>query len=360
MSLHQGGIGGSETALVQVATRLAQDGYEVKVYAQAEAGLYAGALWRPHSAWDPSEDADLLVVSRIPQVFDNPIAAARTALWCHDHSYASQITEARADRITDVVVLSDWQRDRFAELYPFLDGKLRLIRNGITYTDPQTGETRFPDGGRSFEERKPWCVYSSSADRGLDVLVRLWPRIRNRVKDAELHVFYGWETFDRFAVSNPQLLDFKARVLGAIGEAGGERAGIFMHGRVGQSGMYEAMQQARVWSYPTYFQETSCIGAMEARASGLAVVTSRLAALEETVGEHGVLLDPRKADGPDMWEITARYGDLFVDEVSRLLSDPGYWQQWHEKARDGVEELDWAEQLPGWEELVPMLARAAA
>jgi hypothetical protein len=64
-----------------------------------------------------------------------------------------------------------------------------------------------------------------------------------------------------------------------------------MRGRVSQPELHAAMGRARVWSYPTAFPETSCIGAMEARAAGLALVTSDVAALSETVGsDHGILI----------------------------------------------------------------------
>jgi SAM-dependent methyltransferase len=165
-SINTTGLGGSETALVQVAARMAQEGYEVKVYSGAEPGLVVGTMWRPFSAWDPTEECDLLVVSRMPHVFDNPLGAKRTALWCHDHSYPDALTPERAEKIDQIIVLSDWQRDRFARLYPFLEDKLTVIRNGITVADSSTGSSRFPDADAPFAERKPRCVFSSSADRG--------------------------------------------------------------------------------------------------------------------------------------------------------------------------------------------------
>lgn len=42
--------------------------------------------------------------------------------------------------------------------------------------------------------------------------------------------------------------------------------------------------------YPTWFYETSCITAMEALAAGLAVVTTPLAALPETLGSYGIFV----------------------------------------------------------------------
>jgi hypothetical protein len=94
--------------------RLAQEGYEVKVYSGAEPGLVRRRALAAVHAWDPTEECDLLVVSRMPHVFDNPIGAKRTALWCHDHSYPGALTEERAEQDRQIVVLSDWQRDRFA------------------------------------------------------------------------------------------------------------------------------------------------------------------------------------------------------------------------------------------------------
>jgi glycosyltransferase involved in cell wall biosynthesis len=46
-----------------------------------------------------------------------------------------------------------------------------------------------------------------------------------------------------------------------------------------------------VWLYPTWFSETSCITAMEAQAAGLIVVTSPIAALKETVGPRGYIVE---------------------------------------------------------------------
>jgi len=363
-SINTTGLGGSETALVQVSARLAREGWDVRVYSGAEPGLYAGALWRPFTAWDPTDDPDLLVVSRLCHVFDNPVGAKRTALWCHDNSYHGQLTEERADKIDHIVTLSDWQRERFADLYPFAADKLAVIRNGITVSgigDPT--DDRYPDADAPFEKRKPRCVYSSSADRGLDIMLELWPQIRERVPDAELHVFYGFDVLDRVAIANPALVAYKQHVLKLAADAGGEQGGVFLRGRVGQKDLIAEMQQARVWSYPTGFLETSCIGAMEARAAGLAIVTSKLGALVETVGRHGCLVPWRKPED-EPYNRTKTYRRAFVDLVSTALSDQDVWEKLHAAAREGVEQLDWSERIPEWETLaftasVPVETRQA-
>jgi glycosyltransferase involved in cell wall biosynthesis len=347
-SLKDGGIGGSETALVQVATRMASDGWLVKVYSGAEPGLLGGVLYRPFSAWDPTEQVDLLVVSRMPHVFDNPVGAKQTALWCHDHSYDT-LTPARAEKIDHIVVLSEWQYDRFARLYPWAEDRLTIIRNGISLRD-WFGTDNYPMASRAFKARKPRLVYSSSADRGLDVLLDLWPRIREQVPKAELHAFYGFETLDRVAQVNPQLAAYKAALLSKVQELGGEDGGIFLRGRVGQAVLADEMQQARVLAYPTAFLETSCITAMEARAAGLAIVTSDLGALTETVGEHGHLI---AWPGEETFAVNrdVGYQDEFVAAVVARLTQANLWEIWHRAALKGRDELDWSERIPQWEAL---------
>ncbi|HEY0466799.1 MAG TPA: glycosyltransferase, partial [Polyangiaceae bacterium] len=66
--------------------------------------------------------------------------------------------------------------------------------------------------------------------------------------------------------------------------------GVVFHGRLSPQTLAEHFRRASVWAYPDWFHETSCITAMQAQAAGLRIVTSALAALNETVGDRGVLL----------------------------------------------------------------------
>ena len=289
----------------------------------------------------------------MPHIFDKPVGAKVTAFWSHDHSYPEMLTDDRLDKIDHVVVLSEWQKARFARLYSAAKAKLTLIRNGIGMFDPDTDEDRYAEArARTFAQRKPRLVYSSSADRGLDVLVGLWPQIRERVPDAELHIFYGFNVLDAVARQNPQLQDFKRGLLAMIEEQGGEKAGIFLRGRVGQRELADEMGKARVWAYPTAFLETSCIGAMEARAAGLPIVTSDLAALHETVGDHGVLVGWTE-DEDEPFNQSSDYAQQFIDWVCDLIADEERWIGAHLLAAKDCEENDWQQRIPDWEALMP-------
>jgi len=364
-SLREGGIGGSETALVQVATRLAARGHHVRVYSSAVEGLYGGALYRPFTAWDPTEEVDLLIVSRLAHVFDNPMVGAKqSALWCHDHSYPDVLTEERASKVDRIVVLSDWHRKRFAKLYPFTRRRLRVIRNGISLREIETGENRYSHASRKFSARRPRVIYSSSPDRGLEVLLDVWPRIREQAPKAELHVFYGFETIDRMSSSNPSLQMLKRSLLTKVAQLGGEKGGVYLRGRVGQVELADEMQRARVLAYPTAFLETSCITAMEARAAGLPIVTSDLGALRETVGEHGYTIAwARNEDKP--CNHSPEYQDRFVRQVVGMMTDKALWTFWHQRALGtgeygpAADENDWEHRVDDWEALLPRPKRSA-
>jgi glycosyltransferase involved in cell wall biosynthesis/2-polyprenyl-3-methyl-5-hydroxy-6-metoxy-1,4-benzoquinol methylase len=348
-SIRDGGLGGSETALVQLALGLKDQGYDVRVFTDAEPGVYVGTIWRPAAAWNPAEYADATIVSRIPDAFLAPINSPTRALWCHDHTY--EIGRLQGENMTEIVCLSDWHAERTARLHPHLAEKIVVRRNGIL-TVGYGGDERFEAGNNTFDQRACKAIYSSSADRGLDVLLECWPEIKRLVPEAELDVFYGWDVFDAVARGNPGMWEFKAKVM-ALAEAA---EGVNMRGRVGQPELYEAMSTSRVWAYPTAFLETSCIGAMEARANGLAIVTSDLGALGETVGEHGHLI-AWSDDEDERCNETLSYRQQFITTVAALLADRGAWKRHHKSARQDWRELDWRKRCEEWAELIDERSR---
>lgn len=158
------------------------------------------------------------------------------------------------------------------------------------------------------------CVFSSSPDRGLQPLLDMWPRIREQVPDATLHVFYSFGNWEKVAQLNGDRAQLAQ--IANLKHLASTLPGVTLRGRVSQEELAREFLSAGVWTYPTWFWETSCITAMEAQAAGLHIVTSHLAALVETVGDRGVLL---RADNPDEVN-SAKYQDAFVQAVVDRLN----------------------------------------
>ena len=272
----QYGAGGSETAAIHMAKRLAARGHRVRVYGNpGRPGVYDGVMYLP---WEPGKPptSDVSVVWRFAPLLEWGSAKARL-LWVHDihpinwhHRYAPQ-----ADR---VMGLSKWHCARLVKDMRLAPSHVYRTRNGI---DPAL--FRQPESRNTHR-----CIYSSSPDRGLPVLLDMWPEIRRSVPDATLDVYYAWDLWrEAIAAKRDEMgryladnLERRCRML----------TGVRLHGGVDQATLAREMCASGVWIYPTWWAETACISALEAKAAGLHIVTSRIAALEETAA-GGWLVD---------------------------------------------------------------------
>ena len=298
------GIGGSEGAAINMAKRLVALGNRVQVYSSCGKhgeGIYEGVEYLSPEKFHDLK-CDVLVVSRWAPALgpETNVDAKVQILWVHDilPKSLSRENALRADR---VFVLSGWHKAIVQANFPFIHpDQLYQTRNGIN-----------PDNYRTWPTRNPHkAVYSSSPDRGLPALLRAWPRIREQVPDAELHVFYGFKNWEFAADENQKrlILELKHQMDQM------KPLGVHYRDRLPQHTLAEEFKSAGVWLFPTWFSETSCITAMEAQAAGLRIVTSHNAALVETVGKQGTLIEGDWLSSP--------YQDRFVAAAVRALVAP--------------------------------------
>ncbi len=300
------GLGGSETAAVRLAECLSDLGFVVTVYGELrEDTCWKQVIFRHHSKFDPLDRRGAVICSRLPELADRPIAAATRILWVHDVDCGPRLTPARAEAFDHVLALSGWHERHLAGRYPFLAEKIVRTRNGIhrPFFKPVP-----------WKDRVPRVLYTSSPDRGLDVLLRLWPRVVKQVPDAELvHVYAA--VYDRIADQDPRVGAHRDLIRGLA-----KQPGVVSLGSLGQRDLAALMCASRVWCHPSWmgehdaaFHETSCIGAMEAQAAGCLVVASDWGALSETV-QWGRLVN---SGGPG----DARWEDAFVGHIVEGLTD---------------------------------------
>lgn len=311
-SVTKNGIGGSETAVIEMAKRLKSRGMNVRVYGDCLGmeGCFDGVEYVDYSRYG-NMSCDFLVTSRRPSAIDpiHGVKANKTICWVHDVHMWNNLNPERALKIDKFFTLSQWHRSVFLNRYNFLSPeKVVVTRNGIDLS-------RFglvPGNPLPTLSRNPHkALYGSSPDRGLQIAVSLWPLIRKHVPDAELHAFYGFQTWEAFADERQKksISDLKNLI------KQNEKNGVFFHGRVSQSKLADQYMSGGVWAYPTWFSETSCISAMEAHAAGLRMITTPLAALQETVGNRGTMING-SCTTPD-------YQNKFVEAVVLAMTKDG-------------------------------------
>lgn len=287
------GIGGSETAVVEMAWRLAQRGHRVDVMGPIPQDCprrWRGTTWHPLEAADFTAPG-IWVLSRCPTALDSlpHRDTQRTWLICQDEDYPRQLTLERLNKLDRLVALCTDQADAFRVKYPDHAARVYQSSNGIR---PELVQEALA----AHLPRNPKALlYPSSPDRGLNTLLGIFRRAREYVPDLELHVCYGFDNIDKVVAKLAG--QARGRVLESqVGEikAALQQPGIVWHGRMGQPDLYRLWTRMGLWCYPVEFRETNCITCQEAQALGAIPITCPVWAVGEyTLG--GSLVEGRVA-----------------------------------------------------------------
>jgi len=188
---------------------------------------------------------------------------------------------------------------------------------------------------KTIRQHKLW--WQSSYDRGLDMLLFIWPDIKKAYPKATLDVAYGFELFDIAYANNPERQQWKESIKTLLNQDG-----ITHLGRIGQKELKEKRKECGILAYPTYFTEIFMIGAVEAQSDGLVPVVMNLAALKETVGS-GIKVD---GDIKDL-KIQKEY----LEKLLNLMGDTKLWEEESKKAVKFAEDYTWDKISDKWIEV---------
>ena len=245
------GIGGSETMVVEMAKRLATMGHRVRVFTSTGKygeGIFDGVEYRQTGHLELVKSCDVYVAWRNAGLLQHPIEAKLKLLWVHD-IWAGNATHRNLLKADRILALSQWHKDFMIGHHNLAPEHVRVTRNGIDLT-------RFYQEAGPRNPKK--VVYSSSPDRGLPVLLKVWPEIRKRVPDAELHVFYGFFNWKMAAQARGD--ENQLRMISQLEMQMQELAsqGVVYRDKVDQLTLAREFLTAGVWAHPTWFTETSC------------------------------------------------------------------------------------------------------
>lgn len=329
-SINTTGIGGSETAVIQIAKRFAHDGWQVDVYNDCNRfeGEYDTVGYWNCNRLIQGESADVLVSWRNPTIHEFPLPRKVSLLWQHDLHSGAAVKDHLA-KWDHVLGVSEWHRDYLSRMYG--TGNFGFVPNGIELD-------RFSADVRKIPFR---CVYASSPDRGLPNLLRMWKQIVANEPAAELHIAYGWENIDKYiALGHGDLAQLKDTILRLIDST----PGIVWRGRLPQDELARLYQESYALLYPTSFTETFCIVAVEAMAGGCVPVTSAVGALPNTIGEGGLVVTGNT--------YTQAWKDFYVLCAKAVLHNSQTRRGYAQKGVTRACELTWDNAYKRWIEIV--------
>lgn len=257
------GLGGSETAAVEMSTWLAKKTrHKVIVFNPRKERFTdaSGVEYRP-----VNEVLDYFTKykprTHIMWRHNTKLTDAPTYLWCHDLMAPGAENALNADKL---ICLSEFHKNYVRSMQGVAEDKIVLSRNGI---DPK----RF-EGLRVKNKNK--VIFPSSPDRGLDRAMLIMDEARKSLPDLELHVYYGLENLEKYGLAE------MAKTLRAMMA---ERPWVKYHGNVDQKTLAKEMGEAVVWLYPANFIESFCITVLESVASGCYPLVRKIGALQNTV-----------------------------------------------------------------------------
>jgi glycosyltransferase involved in cell wall biosynthesis len=317
-TLEREALGGSETAVIEMARALAALGHDILVFTRGKTGEYDGVYYldfEKASNYLLTLPMDVLVCARDVLPLVRSHRAGITISWLHD------VPVMRFPDATFYFCVSRWQAGYGTQIGAFPAEKARVTPNGVRLAQFATTHEVRP----LHADDPVKLVWTSNPERGLWHAGVVLERIRAHYPRAELHVYgrnsvYGWSgsTEHNFY---PDTME-----------------GVVLHDPITKRQLAAELPQYDLWVYPSWWPETYCIAALEAQAAGVPVLVPDFAALTETVPAPGARVPGRAGDEGFLDRFTQSALRLLGDEQERaLLQEQGLrfarTQDWDQHAR---------------------------
>lgn len=313
-----GGVGGSEEAVIYMSQELQKQGYKVTVYCNCGEykGTYSGVEYKPVNAFNFKDYFNIVIAWRNNIFKYVNVLARKKIVWLHDLPFEGQYKDE--EQFDHLIVLSEYHKSLLKG--DVKDNKIYVTTNGINAVDFK--------GLDKIKKQPHRVIYASSYDRGLEEILNVWGEVKSEVPDAELHIYYGWNTFDYYIDKGLRDPKEKERLIKLM-----DQPGVYEHGRIGHKPLLREYAKSGLFVYPTNFAgEINCIALTKAKATGCLCITNDKFVLPERNDEYVV----KDQDGlRDMMIGVMQQNIVKNDDLSKYIED----NSWETVATDWKENL---------------------
>lgn len=318
------GVGGAELGLLSLAETMAERGHEVFVYNDPrKVGKQSGVQFFPTSNFFPHHangyGLDAFILFRTPWPMVSALVCSKV-FWSCDPQTAGHFGSDVFPYVDHTVCISPYHRDYFYRRYRHDFSTMTAIDLGV----------RVQDYAQDVQKVPGKCIYCSMPERGLELLHKAWPRIREAVPHASLVI-----TADRrlWGVDYPG--DEHYRIMW-------EDQDVEYLGKIPRMELVRHQLESDVMAYPGAYEEMFCISAAECQVAGAVPITSTMGALPTTV-EVGMKIDYHPHSPEFMNRFVAGVVEFLRSEKLRMIQD---------KAKATRARFDWNNIAGQWEELI--------
>jgi len=303
-TLKETGLGGTEQSVIFLAEHLSlYNNNEVYVVGDVISGNYDKVKYRTTQEFkqEISYVDTIIGVSYIHYLKEfEDFNYKNSVFWVHNTDYFTwwngRDIENHRDllshpKLTNIICLTYWHKNKFIEQFPEIKDKIVVIGNGINrknfvdlWDQPVSVEGKFfnPYNSKASIKNPNQYIYTSHAERGLTKVLEDWPLIKAKNPKATLKIStpeYGLEYFDLFykdKLNNLPDVEFL--------------------GTLPQQQLYQLMAESTYWYYPSQYEETFCITALEMLGHKVQPITWEWGGLKETLKGFNTLSEEQKID----------------------------------------------------------------
>lgn len=322
-SINNEGVGGSETYIIEMSRNIAKiTNYDVYVFCKTDNDeVFENVKYRNLNKYIEflnNHKIHTCIISRfseyVPITTNNDVE--NVYLVVHDLALSGNVIPTN-DKLKGIFCMSEWHKNYFLNSFQMMKDITHVFPNGINIDKYDNVNVN---------KKKNSFIYSSFANRGLINLLKMFPKIREILPDATLDIFCDTRNNWVRSVSNDEMNLVEIML-------NEQKDYITNHGWVTKDVLTNYFLQSEFWFYPCTFQETFCVTALEAAGSETLAITNNLAALNDTVGDRGILI-PGNANDIE-WQNEA------INSLKNIINNQNKKTELINKNRKWAEEHDW-------------------
>lgn len=250
------GVGGAELALLTLCEAWHKAGHRVRVY-NSPTNLSSPFGQYPKDSFIPSEDRDILIVFRSP---NHRIKGAKgKKIWWSTDQYTVGDFAKFSKQVDSIVTISQFHAEHFKNTY------------GIEGTTTIDLPVRLEDYAVEVPKVPGKMIFCSVPDRGLQVLAKAYPYIKENVRDCSLSITSDYRLWGVPEARNEQYIQ---KFFGMDG--------VRFLGAVPRREMVHEQLSAQVQAYPSTYDELFCYAVAECQVAGAIPVTTSKGAISTT------------------------------------------------------------------------------
>lgn len=216
-----------------------------------------------------------IVVSRIRELEDDKIKLFWTKETAKDPESQRLRDQYILDKFLFIIHNSDYQRAQFHELLQVPFSKQHVLKNAIEPSSVKISQKRV-------KLDKIKLIYSSTPQRGLNILYSVFNELYKEDSNVELDVFSSFDIYGHQTRNAP---------FEPLFQLCRDHPGINYHGSVSHEELLEETKKSHILAFPSTWEESSCTTVLENASAGNLIITNNLGALPETTAGFALMYD---------------------------------------------------------------------